>query len=363
MLPYETQLASGAPRARERIKPTSWSNGAVASLILVATREAWRIALTFDDGPDPEEMSRGAGDPGALRRRGTFFLVGKSAAGDPEIVARTCCCGPCGRRTFLGPSCLRLIPVELLVGRDRLGAPRLGAPRPTRVFWSSFGEQSLASRLDAPRPATGWRRRGRAGEDWRDDPADVLVGRAKRRWRRGRHRALDDIFSMWPTRSVTAHRADAGGAGDLLGRLARSHRFVTVPEPLRAGPAGALADLPPAPPGFPPQARKTRPAVASPSSKPLLRRADRALRHDQPPGAGSWLPPPTTTTPCGRSPSVQRHAARWTAPAAWPDRLRAPAMMAELEGTLAPTVRNTWRSPPMTAKARSTGRGSPAWTC
>src|SRR5215813_2722034 len=93
LLPYEAELASGVPRAKEVVKGViSWSTLPVGSLIRVATREP-AIALTFDDGPDPRETPRVLDVLERHGARGTFFLVGKSVERYPEIVARAAAAG------------------------------------------------------------------------------------------------------------------------------------------------------------------------------------------------------------------------------------------------------------------------------
>src|SRR3954451_22625219 len=92
-LPYEAELASGAPRAKEAVKGLiSWSTLPLGSLIRVATREP-AIALTFDDGPDPRETPRVLDVLERHGARGTFFQVGKSVERYPEIVARAAAAG------------------------------------------------------------------------------------------------------------------------------------------------------------------------------------------------------------------------------------------------------------------------------
>ncbi|HEX6129478.1 MAG TPA: polysaccharide deacetylase family protein, partial [Candidatus Limnocylindria bacterium] len=47
-----------------------------------------RLALTFDDGPDPEWTPRLLDALGAAGVRGTFFLIGERAARAPGLVRR-----------------------------------------------------------------------------------------------------------------------------------------------------------------------------------------------------------------------------------------------------------------------------------
>ena len=49
-------------------------------------RGARRVALTFDDGPDPVHTPKVLDLLGAAGARGTFFVVGERAAGAPDLV-------------------------------------------------------------------------------------------------------------------------------------------------------------------------------------------------------------------------------------------------------------------------------------
>src|SRR4029077_13446942 len=92
-LPYETELAGGPPRAKEGGKRLiAWSTAPVGSLIRVATREP-ALALTFDDGPDPEETPRVLEILERHGARGTFFMVGRRVRRPPEVAARAAAAG------------------------------------------------------------------------------------------------------------------------------------------------------------------------------------------------------------------------------------------------------------------------------
>jgi peptidoglycan/xylan/chitin deacetylase (PgdA/CDA1 family) len=235
LLPYEAELASGAPRAKEAVKGLiSWSTLPLGSLIRVATREP-AIALTFDDGPDPQETPRVLDVLERHGARGTFFQVGKSVERYPEIVARAAAAGHAlANHSWDHPS-FRQIRGSYRRAQIRWCGEALAPHGGTRLFRPPFGEQSLASRLDALRcghRVVCW---DVVAEDWRDDPADVLVARVMRRLRRGSIVLFHD----------TLYKADAERYRDrapmqealeiLLDRLAGSFRFVTVPELLRLG--------------------------------------------------------------------------------------------------------------------------------
>ncbi|HKV11751.1 MAG TPA: polysaccharide deacetylase family protein, partial [Thermoanaerobaculia bacterium] len=92
-LPYEAQIASGLPRAKELVKGLISATALpLGSLVRVATREP-AIALTFDDGPHPEDTPRVLEVLERHGARGTFFMVGQSARRYPEVVARAAAAG------------------------------------------------------------------------------------------------------------------------------------------------------------------------------------------------------------------------------------------------------------------------------
>lgn len=237
LLPYEATLASGAGRLKEGVKGAiSLGTWPLGSLVRVATREP-AIALTFDDGPHPEDT------PAVLEilerhgARGTFFFLGKRAAAHPEVVARTLAGGNAvGNHSWDHPS-FRQITGGFRRAQIRWTAEALPAPPPgePRLFRPPYGEQGLGARLDATlcgHTVAAW---DVVAEDWRDDPAEVLVGRVMRRLRRGSLVLFHDtLYSTTDERyrdRVPMRRA----LEILLSDLAPRFRFVTVPELLRLG--------------------------------------------------------------------------------------------------------------------------------
>src|SRR5436305_10872770 len=234
-LPYEAELASGAPRAKERVKGLiSWGTLPLGSLVRVATREP-AIALTFDDGPDPQETPRVLDILERHGARGTFFQVGKSVERHPEIAARAAAAGHAlANHSWDHPS-FRQIQGAFRRAQIRWCAEALAPHGGAPLFRPPYGEQSLASRLDALRcghRVVAW---DVVAEDWRDDPAEVLVRRVMRRLRRGSIVLFHDclyatVEALYRVRAFIRYTLEI-----LLGRLAGDYRFVTVPELLRLG--------------------------------------------------------------------------------------------------------------------------------
>jgi peptidoglycan/xylan/chitin deacetylase (PgdA/CDA1 family) len=129
------------------------------------------VALSFDDGPDPKWTPRFLG---LLRRydaRATFFLLGRRALGNREIVADELAAGhEIGNHTYDHPNLPALsesmIRREIALGTEAIVAS--GAPRPElfRPPFGSFNERVGSAATDE----------GQLMVDW-DRPLDPLIRR------------------------------------------------------------------------------------------------------------------------------------------------------------------------------------------
>lgn len=234
LLPYERQLRRPPERAKELVKRLIAATARpLGTLIRVATDEP-AIALTFDDGPDPDETPRVLDLLATHGARATFFMVGRRAEAHPELVARVGAAGHAiANHSWDHASFIRLNRGARKEQLRRTAAAL--APHGLPLFRPPFGEQSLASLIDARRAGftvVGW---DVAAEDWRDYPADHLVERTMRRLRRGSIVVFHD--SLYVTED--ARYRDRGpmreALSTLLAGLAATYRFVTVPELLRLG--------------------------------------------------------------------------------------------------------------------------------
>ena len=234
LLPYEQQLRKPAERAKELIKRLIAATARpLGTLIRVATDEP-AIALTFDDGPDSDETPRVLDLLAAHHAHATFFMVGRRAEAQPELVASVGAAGHAiANHSWDHASFIRL---DRRTRNEQLRRTAAAlAPQGVPLFRPPFGEQNLASLLDTHRAGfevVGW---DVAAEDWRDYSADYLVERTMRRLRRGSIVVFHD--SLYVTED--ARYRDRGpmreALSTLLARLAASYRFVTVPELLRIG--------------------------------------------------------------------------------------------------------------------------------
>jgi peptidoglycan/xylan/chitin deacetylase (PgdA/CDA1 family) len=198
------------------------------------------VALTFDDGPDPEWTPRVLEVLERYGARGTFFMVGAAARRRPDLVARVAGGGHAvanhswDHTPFSG---LRAAARR----RQLLAAQRALAPHGRRLFRPPFGSQTLGSRLDAALlgyAVVGWT--VDSGDWWDPDP-DHLAQTLDRRVGPGDIVLLHDAVLTAPAPAPlprTPHRDRAAlvqGLDRYLAATAGRLRFVTVPALLAGG--------------------------------------------------------------------------------------------------------------------------------
>lgn len=235
-LPLSTPVAPAKsyPRLRAFVKGLIELSASGTGTIIRARVEEPLVALTFDDGPDPEWTPKILEVLARHEARATFFMIGKRAAKHPELVRRVAGGGHAiGNHSWDHPS------FPLLKGRWRRAQIRWAGealkPYGEKLFRPPYGHQSLGSRLDAARlgyRVVTWTVNA---EDWRDDPADALVSRVRARLVPGSLLLFhDSLFSTddlrFRDRGPTLEAVER-----LLAELSGSYGFVTVPELLRRG--------------------------------------------------------------------------------------------------------------------------------
>jgi peptidoglycan-N-acetylglucosamine deacetylase len=203
------------------------------SVIGVRTREPV-VALTFDDGPDPEWTPRVLEVLERHGARGTFFVVGKQAAQYPGLLERMVAAGHAlANHTWDHPSLPtlrgRYRRTQLAWCRDVLGA------RDSRLFRPPYGHQTPASLLDAR--LLGYRvvLWDAIAEDWLADPPETLVARVERRLTAGSIVLFHDRLATWVDPTHCDRGPTVAAVEQLLERHRGRYRFVTVPELLRHG--------------------------------------------------------------------------------------------------------------------------------
>lgn len=119
----------------------------LGSLTSVVTKDPL-VALTFDDGPHPEYTPRVMEILARHQARATFFMVGKAAQQYPDLVRKI---GEAGHA--MGGHSWDHISFRQLTGRERRRQMRacqqILAPHGQLLFRPPYGDQSVASRLDA----------------------------------------------------------------------------------------------------------------------------------------------------------------------------------------------------------------------
>lgn len=106
------------------------------------------VALTFDDGPHPVYTPRFLDLLSRFEAHGTFFMVGKLAANNPDLVSRVAAEGH-----QIGNHSWDHTPFSFLSGKERRqqlrSCERVLAPFGSKYFRPPNGDQDLRSRLDA----------------------------------------------------------------------------------------------------------------------------------------------------------------------------------------------------------------------
>jgi peptidoglycan-N-acetylglucosamine deacetylase len=192
------------------------------------------VALTFDDGPDPDETPAMLDVLEKHGARGTFFMLGEAAVAHPNLVARVAGAGHAiGNHTWDHPSLPRLEEQER---REQItSCAKAIEPHGTNLFRPPYGHLDARSLRDVRR--SGHRVVAWSGhvEDWLAQEPSRLAARLISRVRPGAILLLHDV--IWDVRDLPSARREwvREGLDEALSRLAGHYEFVTVPELLRRG--------------------------------------------------------------------------------------------------------------------------------
>jgi peptidoglycan/xylan/chitin deacetylase (PgdA/CDA1 family) len=199
----------------------------------VSTKEPV-VALTFDDGPHADYTPRLLDTLERHNARATFFLTGEAALAHREIVRRIAAGGHAiGNHSWNHPS------FPLISGRERRRQIRkcasVLAPYGERLFRPPYGEQNVASRLDALLLGYQVVMFNIATDDWCGGDVGSIVTQVERRIRPGsvvvlHDRLFDALDETYFNREPMLEAVQV-----LLNRLGDRFHFVTVPELLRRG--------------------------------------------------------------------------------------------------------------------------------
>ncbi len=199
----------------------------------VATDEAL-VALTFDDGPNPEATMELLRILKAHAAKATFFMTGENAAAHPEIVSAVRDAGHAlGNHSWDHPS------FPLIPGRERREQIRRCADvlpdGGSRLFRPPYGHQSAASQWDTWRTGhqvVAW---SVAVPDWEDHTGEWLAAFALERLRPGCVVLLHDGVFDFTGDARTGRGATLDAVERILAATRGKYEFVTIPELLRRG--------------------------------------------------------------------------------------------------------------------------------
>lgn len=159
--------------------------GAVSAFASIPPQEpdcsAGTVALTFDDGPDPQITPAVLDLLRAWRATATFYVIGQQAAARPDLLRRATSEGhEVGNHTWTHPDLTGLAPDavrdELVRTSDAITA---ATGRPPQVWRPPFGSHDAA--VEAEASALGLRMQlwsdGTDGRDWQGATAQAIAGR------------------------------------------------------------------------------------------------------------------------------------------------------------------------------------------
>ena len=192
------------------------------------------VALTFDDGPDPEYTLRLLEILEKYHARATFFMTGEAAEAHPQIVQRVARGGHAiGNHSWDHPS------FPSISGRERRAQIRACAqalaPYGSNLFRPPYGEQNIASRIDALLLGYEVVMFDAWSDDWCGGDPETIARQLDRRVHPGGVIVLHDRLSDALDPSYFDREATLKALVIFLNRVGDRFRFVTVPELLRHG--------------------------------------------------------------------------------------------------------------------------------
>jgi peptidoglycan/xylan/chitin deacetylase (PgdA/CDA1 family) len=205
----------------------------LGTVISVSTRDPV-VALTFDDGPDPEYTPRLLEILERYGARATFFMTGEAAQKHPDLVRRVSQAGhTIGNHTWDHPS------FPLISRRERRWqihrCEKALAPYGLRLFRAPYSDLNLVARIHLLLLGyevvmfSSWT------DDWCGGDAFSIADQLEQRTQPGAIVVLHDRLSDALESSYFNREAMLQGLETFLTRTGHRFRFVTVPELLRHG--------------------------------------------------------------------------------------------------------------------------------
>ncbi|MGD0737821.1 MAG: polysaccharide deacetylase family protein [Terracidiphilus sp.] len=210
-----------------------WPDSQLFGRTLIAPRSPSELALTFDDGPNPAWTPRLLDLLAEHEVRATFFLVGRFAEAEPELVRRIARGGHViGNHSFSHPN-LALTAAGRVEKELKQTSEVLEqiAGAPVRFFRPPFGARRPFVLRTARRLGMVPVLWNAMTNDWEEPSADAIAKRLSRTIDGLRRRgwAANIVLHDGGHRGLGANRGPSMAAtGRLLRRYAARRRFVTV---------------------------------------------------------------------------------------------------------------------------------------
>ena len=210
-----------------------WPTSQIYGRTLIAPRNPGEIALTFDDGPNPRWTPLLLETLAQHEIQATFFLMGKYASQQPDLVRRMHRAGHLiGNHTWNHPD---LAMTDALRTRDELTRTSaelesiLGSP--VRYFRPPFGSRRPATLRIARELGLTPVMWNAMTTDWSSTSPDQVTPRLARLVEKHSRQGWASTIVLHDGGHLTLEAdrsASVAAAGQLITRFATTHRFITV---------------------------------------------------------------------------------------------------------------------------------------
>lgn len=193
------------------------------------------VALTFDDGPNPDSTVKYLEILETYKAKATFFMVGKSARQYPELVEKVAQAGHSIGNHSWGHAPYDLMDSSRLRRRDILACQDALAGYGSKIFRPPYGHQSLASRLDAfllGYKVVTW---SVESQDWTGSDAQEIADRVIEKIVPGSIILFHDCLYTVTEQGLEAREQSLKAVNMILNVLCGKFRFVTVEQLLSCG--------------------------------------------------------------------------------------------------------------------------------